>query len=109
MTIDTNVAAMWLSKVLLTCVIRSGLLTQAEKQLSDMHKEKATWLKAQKVQQAQVTLAAYSKTVLHLLGSMHRSTLWDSNSCSLCASIRQLLCGRQMLQLLHVAALRVLS
>ncbi|KAL3152394.1 hypothetical protein ABBQ32_001447 [Trebouxia sp. C0010 RCD-2024] len=32
---------------------RSGLLTQAEKQLSEMHKEKAAWLKTQKAQQAQ--------------------------------------------------------
>ncbi|KAL3142432.1 hypothetical protein ABBQ38_002763 [Trebouxia sp. C0009 RCD-2024] len=33
---------------------RSGLLTQAEKQLSEMHKEKAAWLKTQKAQQTQI-------------------------------------------------------
>ena len=38
----------------LACILRSGLLSQAEKQLSDMHKEKAAWLKLQKAQQAQV-------------------------------------------------------
>lgn len=39
----------------LAYILRSGLLSQAEKQLSDMHKEKAAWLKLQKTQQAQVT------------------------------------------------------
>ncbi|KAL0026043.1 hypothetical protein WJX79_004749 [Trebouxia sp. C0005] len=33
---------------------KSGLLSQAEKQLSDVHKEKAAWLKLQKAQQAQI-------------------------------------------------------
>ncbi|DBA81600.1 TPA: hypothetical protein ACH3X1_007366 [Trebouxia sp. C0004] len=33
---------------------KSDLLSQAEKQLSDMHKEKASWLKLQKAQQAQI-------------------------------------------------------
>lgn len=44
----------WSPLLLLVAIIRSGLLAQAEKQLSEMHKEKAAWLKTQKAQQIQV-------------------------------------------------------